>query len=155
MPFRIAALSTEPFHHLFGADDATLEAAGARRMTVDSYPGFPCRISLQDAPIGETVLLLNYEHQPARSPYQSSHAIFVREFASQAQLEPGQVPEQLRRRLLSIRAFDEDDMIIDGDVVDGDAFERPALAMLAKTAVRYLHVHNAKHGCFAARVDRA
>ena len=155
MPFQVMALPAEPFEHLFGQGDDTLRAHGARRITVDHHPGFPCRISLEDAAIGETVLLLNYEHQPVMSPYRSSHAIFVREGAVQARLRPDDVPDQLRRRLLSIRAFDAEGMIIDADVVDGRDFERIANHMLTNWSTSYLHVHNARQGCYAARVDRS
>ncbi len=154
MPFQISALPAEPFRHLFGADENELDAHGAQRLIADSHPGFPCRISLEDVHIGETVLLLNYEHQAATSPFRSRHAIFVREHAEEARLDPGDVPDQLRRRLLSIRAFDDHDMMIDADVVDGPDFEGPVEAMLANPKTHYLHVHNAKQGCYAARVDR-
>ena len=155
MPFQISALPAERFHHLFGADEKKLAVHGATRMTVDSYPGFPCRISLEDVRAGETVLLLNFEHQATKSPYRSRHAIFVREHAEEARLDPGDVPDQLKRRLLSIRAFDADDMMIDADVIDGSDFETCVEAMLANPKALYLHVHNAKRGCYAARVDRA
>lgn len=155
MPFQISALPADRFRHLFGADEGKLDAHGAKRVIVDADHAFPCRVSLEDARIGEAVLLLNYEHQAATSPYRSRHAIFVREHAEEARLSPDDVPHQLRRRLLSIRAFDADDMMIDGEVVDGADFERPALAMLANPKTSYLHVHNAKFGCYAARVDRA
>ncbi len=154
MPFQISALPAARFHHLFGADERKLDAHGAKRVLVDSDHAFPCRVSLEDASIGETVILLNYEHQAATTPYRSRFAIYVREHAEEAALGPGEVPDQLRRRLLSVRAFDADDMLIDGDVVDGKDFERLALLMLANPNVSYLHVHNAKYGCYAARVDR-
>ena len=154
MPFQISALPAERFQHLFDQTDDALRAHGARRMVVDEYPGFPCRVSLEDATVGESVLLLNHEHQPAASPYQSSHAIFVRERAVEANLQPNEVPDQLKRRLLSIRAFDTEGMMIDADVVEGTDLEHIVERMLANQSVSYLHVHNAKPGCYAARVDR-
>lgn len=154
MPFQISALSAELFKHLFDQPDDVLRAHGARRMVVDECPGFPCRISLEDATVGESVLLLNYEHQPTESPYRSSHAVFVRERALQAELRPNEVPDQLRRRLLSIRAFDTEGMMIDADVVEGVEFEHVVERMFANQLVNYLHVHHAKPGCYGARVDR-
>lgn len=154
MPFQISALPAERFRHLFGADDDTLKAHGVRRMIVDSHPAFPCRVSLEDGEVGEAMLLLNFEHQPAETPYRSCHAIFVRDHAVQARLQPDEVPDQLRRRLLSIRAFDAEGSMIDADVVEGREIERPIEAMLANPKTSYLHVHNAKRGCYAARVDR-
>jgi hypothetical protein len=73
----------------------------------DKKPGYPRRVSLCDAEPGESVMLVHFEPQPALTPYRASHAIYVREDARQADLEPGVVPEMLRMRLLSVRAFDE------------------------------------------------
>ena len=155
MTFRITGLPLAHFAPLFRLDTAQLAAQGILRMTVDENPGFPCRVSLQEAAVGESVLLLNHEHLSVAGPYRSSHAIFVRELATEARLEAGEVPLVLQRRLLSVRAFDAADMMVDADVVAGTALSALLQAQLRNPAVRYLHVHNAKRGCYAARVDRA
>ncbi|MBV8962004.1 MAG: DUF1203 domain-containing protein [Hyphomicrobiales bacterium] len=155
MGFRISALPASDFRPLFTMSDEELAARGALRIVVDKYPGYPCRVSLTDAKIGEVVLLTNYEHQTASSPYRASHAIFVRENAQEAYPQINEVPPALRSRLLSMRAFDEQGMMIDADVVDGHEIEPVIERMLANSRISYLHVHNAKPGCYAARVDRA
>ena len=119
-----------------------------------SRPGFPCRVTLEDAAPGETLLLLNYEHLPDASPYRSRHAIFVREGAETPALYMDEIPELLATRLLSVRAFDRDAMMTNADVVEGKALGPLIKTMFADPAVAFLHVHNAKRGCFAARVDR-
>ena len=81
-------------------------------MVVDSKPGFPCRITLEDAEPGERVLLINYEHQPAHSPYRAIGPIFVRESAVPA-YDADTVPPSLRSRVLSLRAYDTDGMIVE------------------------------------------
>jgi len=101
--FQILAISNDRFSHLFGLDDDALEKQGVQRKIVDCSPGFPCRVSLQDAEVGETVLLMNFEHQPVSSPYRSSHAIFVRESAVEANLMANEIPAMFRHRLLSVR----------------------------------------------------
>jgi len=155
MGFRISALHVDQFSHLFGKDSEALAKSGVERMIVDNKPGYPCRVSLQDADIGESVLLMNYEHQPALSPYRSSHAIFVREWASQAEPDRNEVPGMLRHRMISVRAFDSSGMMVDADIVDGHQLESMIDRMLAIESVSYLHLHNAKRGCYAARVERA
>jgi hypothetical protein len=152
--FQISGLGIDKFSDLFGQDQEALAKLGVVRVVADSKPGFPCRVSLRDAEIGENVLLLNYEHQRARSPYRSSHAIFVRESAEQAALAINEVPEMLRERLLSVRAFDDEGMMVAADVVDGNRLEHPIDAMFADSAVEYLHLHNAKTGCYVALVER-
>ena len=155
MCFQISGLDVDQFKHLFGEDPEALATSGVERIIVDNKPGYPCRVSLQDADIGETVLLMNYEHQPALSPYRSSHAIFVREWAGQTKLGRNEVPEMLRHRMISVRAFDSSGMMVDADIVDGRQLESMIDRMLAIESVSYLHLHNAKRGCYAARVDQA
>jgi hypothetical protein len=154
MSFQFSALNVDHFSHLFGQDREALARQGIQRVVVDSKPGFPCRVSLQDADVGESVLLLNYEHQAAQTPYRSRHAIFVREWASQAMPAKNDVPEMLRHRLLSVRAFDTAGMMIDADVVDGENLEPLIERMFESESIDYLHIHNAKPGCYAALVKR-
>ncbi len=154
MSFRVRGLDPAPFRRYFSMSDAELAFAGARRV-VARGPGYPCRVSLAEAATGEEVVLVNYEHQPGHSPYRSSHAIYVRRGPDAAFDGVDVVPGVLATRLLSVRAFDAAHMMIDADVVEGtraaETFER----MLADPAAAYLHVHNAKRGCYAARVERA
>lgn len=155
MDFQISGLDEGYFQHLFGQAPEMLAQNGVERMTVQSQPGYPCRVSLKDVNIGEAVLLMNYEHLPTLSPYRSSHAIFVMEGARRAIVGQNQIPEMLRIRLLSVRAFDADEMMIDADVVDGHDLGPTIERLLSIESVDFLHVHNAKRGCFLARVDRA
>ena len=155
MAFRITGLSPEPFQALFGLPDQELASLGIKRCIVDSNPGFPDRIEMKDAQLGQSVLLLNHVCQPAKTPYRASHAIFIREWATQAYDAVDQVPESMRIRLLSLRAFTDDGMMLDADVADGIAIEPVVTRMLANPEVSYIHVHNAKQGCYSGRIDRA
>ena len=153
--FRIRGLAPEPFQPLFALSDIELAGHGAKRMRVNACPGFPCRVSLEDASIGETVLLLNWQHLDSASPYRASGPIFVREAAHASTEFVDAVPEQLRRRLLSVRTYDGDDMMRTAEVLQGDALQAQIRDYFADPAIRYLHIHNARPGCFACRVDRA
>jgi len=155
MSFQITGLPAAAFAGLFALSDEQLATRGAVRMLVDRRPGFPCRVSLRDAAPGQTVLLLNYEHLPVASPYRSRHAIFVSQNGAEARLEVNEVPESLHIRLLSVRAFDQAGMMVDAEVVEGRELAPAIDRMLGRDAVAYLHLHNAKPGCFAAHVDRA
>ena len=155
MTFQILALPSERFAPLFSLSDADLKARNIVRQTVTESPGTPCRVSLADAAVGETVLLLNYEHQPEASPYRASHAIFVRQGAEAATPAPGEVPEVLTSRLLSLRAFDKNHMMVAADVVDGKEISAALDQAFKDDAVAYIHLHNARPGCFAAAVIRA
>lgn len=154
MDFQIKALAVEQFSHLFGADEQTLRGLGVKRVIADESPGFPCRVSLVDAELGEPVLLMNYEHQALPSPYRSRHAIFVREWAAEARLDKNEIPMLLRQRLLSVRAFDNAAMMLGADIADGQQLEPLVERMFSNESVRYLHLHNAKPGCYVALVER-
>src|ERR1700757_4164813 len=82
--FTVRGLSPEPFQALFDLSDDELEKRRARRLIVDSKPGFPCRVSLQDAESGEEVILTNLVHLDSQSPFHSTHAIYVRKGATMA-----------------------------------------------------------------------
>lgn len=154
MSFQLHALPADPYAPLFDLSDAELNQRAIRRMTVDSCPGFPCRVSLADAELGEEVLLLNHQHLAGDTPFAASHAIFVRKGVSRAHPAEGAVPEVLMRRLLSLRAFDGDRMMIDADVIDGPELARRLGEMFEDPGVAYIHIHYAKPGCFAALATR-
>ena len=155
MSFRVTGLSADPFRHLYGLSDQELAAQGAKRYVVDKAPGFPDRVEMRDLQPGETALLLHFTHQPAETPYHSSHAIFVREEAETAYQAIDEIPDVFRVRLLSLRAFDADHMMVDAEVVDGCDIRQVIERFLGKPEAAYIHAHNAKRGCYAGRIDRA
>ncbi len=155
MIFRIKGLSPEPFRHLYGLCDEELATAGVKRYIADRNPGFPDRIEMRDGEPGETFLLINHVCQPADTPYRATHAIFVREGAERTFDRVDEVPEVMRIRLLSLRAFDEEGMMVDADVVDGMEIESLIERFFSNPKVAYIHAHNAKRGCYSGQIDRA
>ncbi|MEN5032803.1 DUF1203 domain-containing protein [Pseudomonas sp. Ps21-P2] len=155
MAFRITGLSPEPFQSLFGLPEQDLESLGMKRYIVGSNPGFPDRIEMEDAQLGRSVLLLNHVCQPANTPYRASHAIFIRKWATQAYDAVDQVPQSMQIRLLSLRAFTDAGMMLDAEVAEGIAIEPVIAQMFSNPEVSYIHVHNAKQGCYSGRIDRA
>ncbi len=152
MSFRITGLPAEPFAPLFAMSDEQLRAHGAVRQIADHKS--PCRISLTDAEPGEEVVLVNYEHHPADSPYRMRFAIYVRQ-GEEHYDAVDQIPEQLRSRTLAVRAFDTKAMMVGHELIDGRQLEAAIERLLAEPAAAYLHIHFASPGCYAARVDRA
>jgi Protein of unknown function (DUF1203) len=152
--FQVSPLRRDDFEALLSLNDEALALHGAKRYVADKKPGFPCRVSLQDAEPGERVVLIPYSHQPAQSPYRASGPIFVREAARTASLPPDTVPELLRSRLLSVRAYDEHHLMTAADVIDGQQLESLLTRTLENARVSYIHIHFARPGCYACRVDR-
>ena len=155
MHYRISGLDPSPFRHLYGLSDEELAAKGSKRYVVNTKPGFPDRIGVRDLEPGETAILVNYTHQPADNPYKASHAIFVREWAEEAYTEVDTIPDVLRIRPLSVRAFDSEHMMADADAIDGSALASTIRTFLQNPDVAYVHIHTAKRGCYLALAERA
>lgn len=153
--FRLVGLAAENFEPFFAMSDDELAALGARRVVADAPTGFPCRVSLADAAPGDELLLLPFEHLSTRSPYRATGPVFVRRGVPRAVLAPGEIPPYVTRRAMSVRAYDANDMMVDADVCDGADVRGALDRMLADDAVAFIHLHNAKRGCFSCRVERA
>jgi hypothetical protein len=154
MRLRFKGLPLDSFEPLFGLDDKKLAQQNVRRLIADEMPGFPCRVTLEDANPGESLLLLSHSHQPSASPYRSSGPIFVRESARESFDRTDMIPPVLCGRLLSLRAYDRAGMMVDAEIVDGDDVEALLQKFLARDEANYVHIHNARRGCYACAVER-
>jgi hypothetical protein len=151
MNFRIRGLEAEQFSHLFALSDAELAAHGAVRKIADGPR--PCRVSLTDATPGDEVILVNYEHHAVASPYRMRFAIYVRKGEKTFDAVDS-VPDQLRRRTLVVRGFDDKGMMMAWELIEGVWLEEAIERQFTDPRVRYLHIHFAAAGCYAAKVER-
>jgi len=155
MRYQITGLDPALFQKYFSLSPEALAPLGVSFVTADdSVPGFPCRVSLADAAPGERLLLINHEHLSTASPYRSAHAIYVAENSTTLTSLTDQIPAYISDRIISVRAFDRSDMMVEGDVVEGAQVEDVIIRYLDIPGVTYLHLHFARRGCYAARVDR-
>ena len=152
MHFRIQGLPAEQFAPLFALSDQQLAERGAVRRIADGPR--PCRVSLTDAAAGDELILVNYEHHAVASPYRMRFAIYVRR-GEETFDAVDTVPEQLRKRTLAVRAFDDTAMMVGWEIVDGVELETAITRAFADQRAAYLHIHFAAPGCYAARVERA
>jgi hypothetical protein len=152
MTYRITGLDPAPYKPLFGLSDEELAARGIVRMTVTQKPSFPCRVSLTDRDIGETVLLLNHVSHDVANPYQASHAIFV------ADAEPGEFVDELppvfETRVLSLRGFDGNGMMADAVLAQPGESDVAIRTLFENPKIETIHAHNAVRGCFSAKIER-
>jgi hypothetical protein len=146
--FKINALSHRQFSNLFSLSNEELKNIGAIKMIVDANPGFPCRVSLQDAPVGEEVLLLPFQHQKTTSPYQAIGPIFVRKNTVEAALAINEIPTMLLHRLLSLRCYNKEGIMINASVVEGKFVGETMQELFTENEIAYVHIHNAKPGCY-------
>jgi hypothetical protein len=155
MTYRISGLEPSQFSHLFDLSDEDLARHGAARIIANGQPSFPCRIQLEDAKSGEPLLLVNYLSHDGNNPYRATHAIFVSETAESPAVYDDEIPPALDRRILSLRAFDRDGMMVDAALAQPGEADPVIRRMLGNEQVDHVDAHNATRGCFAARIDRA
>jgi hypothetical protein len=154
MSWRISGLSSKPFEHLFGLDDQALATHRAKRYRADAAPGFPCRTTLEDAQPGEDLLLVPFRHHDANTAYAAEGPIFIRERAAAPTTFIDEIPAQMACRLISLRAYDRQGMMVEADVIDGKELAGLIDRYFANEDVSYLHAHFARRGCFAAQITR-
>jgi len=153
MTYRITGLDPAPYKPLFGLSDDELAERGIVRMTV-TEPTFPCRISLTDRAIGESVLLVNHVSHDVSNPYRATHAIFVTEGAEEAAEYVDQVPPVFEKRILSLRAFDKDGMMADAVLTQPGEADAGIRKLFSNPEIETIHAHNATRGCFSAKIER-
>ncbi|KZK98150.1 hypothetical protein PsAD5_01791 [Pseudovibrio sp. Ad5] len=154
MAFFISGLKSNEFEALNGQSEEQLAECNVVVYVADEKPGFPCRVTLDDAEVGERVFLLNYAYQPNDTPYKASHAIFVRENAADAMPYENEVPVSLSSRLLSLRGFDANHMMIEADIAQGADIKPMLEGFFENPDVSYIQMHYARRGCFAAVAHR-
>ena len=154
MTYRITGIDPAPYRHLFGLSDEELASLGIVRMTVTAKPSFPCRVSLTDRDIGEKVLLLNHVSHDVINPYRASYAIFVTEAVEEAAEYVDEVPPVFGPRVLSLRGFDKDGMMVDAVLSQPGDADAAIRQLFEKPEIATIHAHNATRGCFAAKIER-
>lgn len=155
MTYRITGLDPAQFAHVVGAGETDLAALSAVRVTATSKPGFPCRVTLEDAEPGETLILLNYVSHDVATPYRSAYAIYVLENAGAAASYLDAVPPVFGGRPLGLCGFDVTGMLRTAALALPGQADIKIREVFADADIAYIHAHNAAHGCFVARVDRA
>jgi hypothetical protein len=153
MTYRIRGLDPAPYKPLFGLSDEELADRGIVRMTV-TEPTLPCRVSLTDREIGESVLLLNHVSHDVANPYRATHAIFVTEGAAEAAEYVDRVPPVFERRVLSLRGFDSNGMMADAILTQPGEADAGIRKLFENPKIESIHAHNAVRGCFSAKIER-
>ncbi len=152
--FLIHALNHDDFNHLFSFSDKQLQRINAKKIIVNEHPGYPCRVSLKDALVGETIIALTFTHHDVNSPYRSSGPIFVRNHCLTSNLAINEIPDVLNNRLLSLRAYNKKFLMIDALITKGQDVKVSINQLFSDSMVEYIHIHNAKPGCYSCRVER-
>lgn len=141
-------------YRIDGLDPKTLDLSGARRVTAMAKPGYPCRITLEDAELGEEVLLFHHVSHDVETPYRSAYAIYVRPGADQPACYVDDIPPIMRSRPLGLRGFDSQGMLRGALLAMPGEADAKIRTLLDSPEIATIHAHNAAHGCFAAKIVR-
>lgn len=134
-----------------------LRSRGGPQYLVDEHPGYPCRQCLRDAEVGSTVILVSHDPFAVTSPYRSASPVFIHRDdcgSPEPVDDTTDLPDQLTRRQLSVRAFDDAAMMLDAAHIGGSELGPTIERMFADPQVVELHVHNSPRGCWATTVER-
>ena len=154
MTYRITGIDPAPYRHFYGLSDEPLASQGAVRMTVTEKPSFPCRVSLTDRDIGETMLLVNHVSHDVANPYRASHAIFVTETDQGPAEYVDEVPPVFQPRVMSLRGFDKEGMMAEAILTQPGEADAGIRKLFDNPEIETIHAHNATRGCFAAKITR-
>lgn len=154
MVYRISGLDPARFAGLRNADEATLAEQRAVRVVATSKPGFPCRVSLEDAEPGERLILIHHVSHDVVTPFRSAYAIYVREAAERAASFVDETPPVFDGRTIALRGFDAAGMLKSAALAAPGEADSAIRNLFSAPEIAYIDAHNAAAGCFAARVER-
>lgn len=154
MTYRIEGLRPEAYAGLRGLGDAELAARRALRITADSKPGFPCRVTLEDAEPGESLILFHHVSHDVPTPFRSAYAIYVRETATEPARYVDEPPPVFAGRTLGLRGFDSRGMLRGALLAPPGEADSKIRELFERPEIEAIHAHNAAAGCFAAKIVR-
>ena len=154
MTYRIEGLPRDAYAGLLGLTDSELAERGARRVTADSKPGFPCRVALEDVEPGERLILFNHVSNDVPTPFRTAHAIYVREEPGAPACFVDETPSLFEARILSLRGFDGEVMLREALLARPGEADARIRDLFGRPEIAEIHAHSAAAGCFAARIVR-
>lgn len=154
MTYMIEGLPTDAYGGLLGLSDDELAGRNAHRVTATAKPGFPCRVTLEDAEPGETLILFNHVSHDVATPFRSAYAIYVRESANAPARYVDEPPPVFAGRALGLRGFDAEGMLRGALLALPGGSDAAIRALFERPEIEAIHAHNAAAGCFAAKIVR-
>lgn len=151
--YRCVALST---HDAERYRTARVDDFGHRIQRVDGRETYPCRHCLREAPGGKGMLLLSHQAPEPRSVYGHLTAIFLCAHPCTRFEEPDVVPQIVRNRHVSLRAFRSDGMMLyeANELIEGEGHGAAIRRIFDRDEVAYINAHTAKAGCMLGHVVR-
>jgi hypothetical protein len=122
-------------------------------VTADSPEGYPCRLCLRWAQPGERLILFPFASIAPGRPYSESGPIFVHAERCERYRLTNEFPAEFRRGR-AIRAYDSEQNMIAGEVVNGNEPEAVIEKLLQNQETAFLQVRSASRGCYTMGIER-
>ena len=127
----------------------------AWRTVTDPDGGAPLRCCLRDSRPGERIVLGSVTPSGPAGAYAETGPVYVHADRCPGPVSTG-YPTEFRSRPQVFRAYDQDGMLLGGELVEaGDGQEAVAERLLADPTVAFLHSRNVLHGCYMFAIRRA
>jgi hypothetical protein len=128
-------------------------AADHAVITVTSPNEAPCRHCLRWAQPGEQVVLFPYASIAPGRPYSETGPIFVHAAACERYRATDEFPAAFRRGRV-VRAYDREQNMIAGEIVNGAEPETVIAKLLENPETEFIQVRSADRGCYTFGIER-
>lgn len=116
----------------------------------------PCRSCLTVFVPGEGRILFSYAPNQYDHPYNEIGPIYIHENRCEPYIDHAAFPPELRtRRPITLRCYDDNGIMVGGELVGDRPIEEVITNLFANPTVNYLHARTASVGCYIARIERA
>jgi len=152
--FVIEPISSQLQQSLLQGTDR-LQGNPVETVVVDASPGYPCRISLQDAQVGEELYLFSHTPFTTASAYRETGPVFVRKNAVAASLNVNELPDIALARSIVVRAYDGAGTMLAASAAESGEIANTIQDFFRDEAVEFVHLRAAVSGCFLCEARRA
>jgi len=123
-------------------------------VTIDSNPGYPCRLSLEDARKGEEVYLFSHSPFTGANAYRETGPVFIRKNAVPAALGVNELPEIALARSIVVRAYNSAGTMLAATPVETAEISATIQDLLDDESVECVHLRATASGCFLCSARR-
>ena len=151
--YRCVALSTDDALRYRAA---AVDDFGHSIQRVVAQKTYPCRHCLREASGANGMLLLSHQAPEPRSVYGHPTAIFLCAQGCARFDEPDAIPDIVRNRHVSLRAFKSDGMMLydANELVQREGHDAAIRRIFECKAVAFINAHTAKAGCMLCHIVR-
>jgi hypothetical protein len=153
--YRVLPFPPEVASHARATRSDSFGHAGLRPIRVDESPGYPCRVCLREAAVGDEVFLIAHRASPVEHPHSVVGPVYVHAHACVPWAAAGSLPPIVSTRSMALRAYDAAGDLVACDLAEGPQLDAAIARLFEDSRAAAVHLHFARAGCFACRLERS